>query len=142
MSSSAAARLMRIIGWISVISAVLFAWGSVGDPTGANHLFFTHASSGDAGLAGIATPEAKLALAIAGGLFGGLMGFYIFIAAPGIEQGHGMIRRGTILAFLTWFLIDSSASLGTGNVANVAINIAILTLYLAPVMLVRQPSNI
>jgi hypothetical protein len=138
MSPTTAARLMRFIGWISIISAALFAWGSVSDPTGGNHLFFTHASAGDAGLAGIATAEAKLALAIAGGLFGGLMGFYIFVSAPGVEQANTMIRRGTVAAFLIWFLIDSSASFGTGNATNVLINIAILALYLGPVLLVRR----
>ena len=137
MSPQTAARTMRIIGWISIPVALLFAWGSVFDFTGANNLFLTYAASGDEGIAGIATQEAKLALAIAGGLFGGLMGYYIFISAPGIAQGNEMIRKGTIYAFLFWFVIDSSASWGTGNSFNVVINIAILALYLFPVMLVK-----
>jgi len=138
MSPTTAARLMRFIGWISIISAALFAWGSVSDPTGGNNLFLTHAASGSEGISGIATQEAKLTLAIAGGLFGGLMGFYIFVSAPGVEQANTMIRRGTVAAFLIWFLIDSSASFGTGNATNVLINIAILALYLGPVLLVRR----
>ncbi len=135
MSPKSAATTMRFIGWASIVVAVFFAWGSVADFTGANNLFLTYASSGDQG---IATQEAKLALAIAGGLFGGLMGYYVFISAPGIEQGRAFIRKGTIYAFLTWFVIDSSASWGTGNTANVAINVAILALYLFPVVLVRD----
>lgn len=138
MSPKAAAHTMRIIGWVSIVTAIMFAWGSVSDPTGGNNLFLTYAASGSQGIAGIATQEAKLALAIAGGLFGGLMGYYVFISAPGIEQGNALIRRGTIYAFLTWFIIDSSASFGTGNPVNVAINVAILLLYLGPVLLVRQ----
>lgn len=141
MSPKAAARTMRIIGWISIITAILFAWGSVSDPTGGNNLFLTYAASGGQGIAGIATQEAKLTLAIAGGLFGGLMGYYVFISAPGIEQGNDLIRRGTIYAFLIWFVIDSSASFGTGNPSNVILNVAILLLYLGPVMLVRRDST-
>jgi len=138
MSPKKAAKTMRVIGWISIVVALFFAWGSVADPTGANNLFISHASSGGEGIAGIATQEAKLALAIAGGLFGGLMGYYVFISAPGIEQDNAMIRKGTIYAFLIWFVIDSSASWGTGNAANVAINVAILALYLFPVLLVKR----
>lgn len=138
MSPKTAAKTMRFIGWISIITAVLFAWGSVSDPTGANHLFFNYAASGSEGLAGIATQEAQLALAIAGGLFGGLMGYYLFISVPGIEQGNAQIRKGTIYAFLTWFVIDSSASWGTGNAFNIIINIAILALYLFPILLTKS----
>lgn len=142
MSPQKTAGLMRIIGWISIVTAALFAWGSVYDLGGANDLFITYASSGNEGIAGIATQEAKLALAIAGGVFGGLSAFYLFISAPGIEQGNALIKRGTIYAFLTWFVIDSSASLGTGNGFNVVINIVILALYLVPVLLVRDEASV
>ncbi|MEL6876208.1 MAG: hypothetical protein AAGM33_12100 [Pseudomonadota bacterium] len=138
MSPQAAARTMRIIGWISIPVALFFAWGSVSDMTGANNLFFQYAAAGDEGISGIATQQAKLALAIAGGLFGGLMGYYLFISAPGIAESNALIRRGTIYAFLTWFVIDSSASIGTGNAFNAVINVAILALYLTPVLLARN----
>lgn len=138
MAPKTAAKLMRNIGWVSIVTALLFAWGSVYDLAGANDLFLTYAASGNEGIAGIATQEAKLVLAIAGGLFGGLMGFYIFISAPGVERQDPSIRRGTIYAFLTWFVIDSSASIGTGNAFNAVLNIAILALYLLPIMLVKS----
>ena len=141
MSPKTAAQTMRVVGWISIVTAFFFAWGSVTDFSGANNLFFSYAASGSEGIAGIATQEARLALAIAGGLFGGLMGFYVFVTAAGIEQGNDLIRRGTIYAFLTWFLIDSSASLATGNTFNVAINVAILALYLFPVLMVRYENG-
>ncbi len=141
MSPQSAALTMRVIGWTSIAVAILFGWGGVTDFTGANDLFLTYAASGIQGIQGIATQEAKLALAIAGGVFGGMMGFYTFISAPGIEQENQMIRRGTIYAFLTWFVIDSSASIGTGNAFNVVINIAILALYLLPILLVKQAAQ-
>lgn len=138
MSPKTAAAAMRIIGWFSLIVAVVFAWGSVFDPGGLNDLFLQHAASGDSGIDGIATQEAKLVMAVAGGVFGGLVGFYLFVSAPGIEQQNTMIKRGTILAFLIWFLIDSSASIGTGNATNAALNVIVLAFYLWPVLLVKK----
>ena len=133
-------KSLCIIGWFSLLIAVVFAWGSVYDPGGVNDLFLQHAAAGETGIEGVATQEAKLVMAVAGGVFGGLIGFYLFISAPGIEQQNQMIRRGTILALLIWFLIDSSASIGTGNATNAALNIIVLGFYLWPVLLVRYPN--
>ena len=138
MTPKTAAKSMRIIGWFSLLIAVVFAWGSVFDPGGLNDLFLQHAATGENGIAGVATQEAKLVMAVAGGVFGGRVGFYLFISAPGIEQQNPMIRRGTILAFLIWFLIDSSASIGTGNATNAVLNIVVLAFYLWPVLLVKK----
>ena len=140
MSPQAAAKSMRMIGWFSLFVAVVFAWGSVFDPGGVNDLFLQHAATGETGIAGVSTQEAKLVMAIAGGVFGGLVGFYLFVSAPGIEQQNPMIRRGTILAFLIWFLIDSSASIGTGNATNAGLNVVVLAFYLWPVLLVKTPT--
>ena len=68
-----------------------------------NDLFFRLASSGGNGVAGLDTAEAKLAMAIAGGVFGGLMAVYIFITAPGVEQGSDLVRKGSIYSFLICF---------------------------------------
>ncbi|WP_422345082.1 hypothetical protein [Parasphingorhabdus sp.] len=138
MSPTATAFSMRIIGVISIITAVLFALAGVNDFTGANDIFFNLASSGTEGVAGLTTPESKLAMAIAGGVFGGLGAMYLFISAPGIEQGSSLIRKGSIYVFLTWFVIDSGASIASGNAANVIPNLVFLVVYLAPLLLVKQ----
>lgn len=138
MSPTAAAFSMRIIGVISIITAVLFALAGVNDFTGANDIFFNLASSGTKGVAGLTTPESKLAMAIAGGVFGGLGAMYLFISAPGIQQGSSLIRKGSIYVFLTWFVIDSGASIASDNAANVIPNLVFLVVYLAPLLLVKQ----
>lgn len=142
MSPSTAARSMRIIGVITIIIAVSFALAGVNDFSGGNDIFFSIASSGNEGVAGLNTPEAKLAMAIAGGLFGGLGAMYLFISAPGVEQGNELIRRGTIYVFLTWFVIDSGASVASGNAPNVIPNLVFLIVYLGPLMLVKQTSAV
>ena len=130
--------MIRIVGGISLITALLFALAGVNDFTGANEMFFRLASSGGNGVAGLDTPEAKLAMAIAGGVFGGVAAFYLFITAPGIEQGNEMIRKGSIYAFLTWYVIDSGASMLSGNAVNIVPNTVFLVLYLAPLVLVKR----
>ncbi len=141
MSPTTAAHSMRIIGVISIITAVIFALAGVNDFTGANDIFFNLASSGSEGVAGLTTPESKLAMAIAGGVFGGLGAMYLFISAPGIEQGNELIRKGSIYVFMTWFIIDSGASVASGNAPNVIPNLVFLVVYLAPLLLVKQTST-
>lgn len=138
MSPQATGRYIRIVGGFSIFVAILFALAGVNDFTGANEMFFQLASSGGNGVAGLDTPEAKMAMAIAGGVFSGLMAMYVFITAPGVEQGSELIRKGSIYTFLVWFAVDSAASVASGNAANVIPNAVFLVLYLAPLFLVKR----
>ena len=141
MSPQATGRYIRIVGGFSLLVAILFSLAGVNDFTGANETFFQLASSGGNGVAGLDTPEAKMAMAIAGGVFAGLMAMYIFITAPGVEQGSELIRKGSIHTFLVWFAVDSGASLASGNPANVIPNAVFLALYLAPLFLVQKSAT-
>lgn len=138
MKPTAAALLMRIIAVLSMLLSVTFAASVAADPAGLADLFFRHASSGGAGLAGIATAEAKLSTAIAGGIFAGLSAMLWLIAAPAIAAGDRGVIRSVMLTLLTWFMVDSGASALGGNAANIIPNIAVLLLYLAPMLLVRH----
>lgn len=138
MSPQATGRYIRIVGSFSIFVAILFSLAGVNDFTGANDKFFHIASSGGNGVAGLDTVEAKLAMAIAGGAFAGLMAMYVFITAPGVEQGSDLIRKGSIYTFLVWFAVDGSASVASGNAANVIPNAVFLIIYLAPLLLVKR----
>ena len=138
MPPQATGLYIRIVGSISLLVAILFSLAGVNDFTGANDLFFRLASSGGNGVAGLDTAEAKLAMAIAGGVFAGLMAMYIFITAPGVEQGSDLVRKGSIYAFLVWFLVDSGASVASGNPQNVIPNSMFLVIYLTPLLLVKR----
>ena len=81
---------------------------------------------------------AKLAMAIAGGVFAGLMAIYVFVTAPGVEQGSELVRKGSIYSFLVWFAVDSGASAASGNSANIIPNIVFLIVYLTPLLLVKR----
>lgn len=141
MTPTQAARAMRIIGLFSIVTAVLFAFAGVNDFSGMNNLFLSFASSGTEGVAGLTTPESKLAFAIAGGVFGGLGAMYLFISAPGVEQGNELIRKGSLYVFLTWFVIDSSASFASGNAQNILPNLVFLAFYCTPLLMVRKAST-
>jgi hypothetical protein len=138
MSPQTAGLYIRIVGSFSIIVAILFAFAGVNDFTGANDIFFHLASSGGNGVAGLDTPEAKMAMAIAGGVFAGLMTMYVFITAPGVEQGSKLVRKGSIYTFLVWFGVDSAASVASGNAQNVIPNIIFLVVYLTPLLLLKR----
>ncbi len=138
MSPQAAGRYIRIVGIFSIFVAILFAFSGVNDFTGANDIFFHLASSGGNGVAGLDTPEAKMAMAIAGGVFAGMMAMYVFITAPGVEQGSELVRKGSITTFLVWFIVDSTASVASGNAPNVIPNIIFLVVYLSPLFAVKR----
>ena len=138
MSPQATGRYIRIVGSFSIVVAILFAFAGVNDFTGANEIFFQLASSGGNGVAGLDTPEAKMAMAIAGGVFAGLMAMYIFITAPGVEQDNALIRKGSIYTFLVWFTVDSTGSIASGNPMNVIPNAVLLAVYLLPLFLVKR----
>jgi hypothetical protein len=142
MSPTAAALFMRIIAVSSIIISVLFAIAFFADPTGLNDLFFHHASSGSDGLAGISTQEAKLAVAIAGGIFAGISAMLLFIGAPAIKTGDRRMIRGVQLSLLTWFIVDSSASALGGNAVNIIPNIIVLLWLMLPTLLVKYQQGL
>jgi hypothetical protein len=142
MTPKSAALFMRIVAILSIIISILFAIAGYADPTGVNDLFFHHASSGSDGLAGIATPEAKLGVAIAGGIFAGVSAMLLFIAAPAIEAGDQRILRGVQATLLTWFIVDSSASALTGNAVNIIPNIVVFLFLLSPMLLTKAQKSV
>ncbi|WP_337658788.1 hypothetical protein [Sphingorhabdus sp. Alg231-15] len=142
MSPKAAANFMRFVAIISLLSAVIFALGAIGDPTGSLSRFLAIIIPGSEGVGGIATPEAKVGLAIAGGVFAGFMVMVLLITVPAIEQGNAAIKRASIYAFLAWFIVDSAASIAGGVALNALSNSILLILYLLPLVWVKSPEAV
>ncbi|QTD54555.1 hypothetical protein [Parasphingorhabdus cellanae] len=139
MSPKAAANFMRFVAIVSLLSALIFALGAIGDPTGILSQFLAIIIPGSDGVGGIATPEAKVGLAIAGGLFAGFMVMLLLVTAPAIEQSNAAIKRASIYALLAWFIVDSSASIAGGVPLNALSNSILLILYLLPLVWVKAP---
>ncbi len=140
MSPSLAANWIRIVAIGSILTGIVMAAGAVGDPTGAMSIFLGLVSSGDSGIGGIATPEAKLALAVAGGVFAGLAAMFLFIVAPALKAEDAYVRRGAILSLAIWYIVDSGASIAGGNAANAVANTGFLLLFVLPLVLVKFKS--
>ncbi len=138
MSPKTAASFMRFMAIISIFSGIILAIGVVRDVAGISEFFFATLSSGNEGLAGIDTLEAKVALAVAGGVFAGFGAMLLFIAVPAIEEGDARIKRGILFGVLTWFVVDSSASIAGGNPMNAVGNSVFLALYLLPLLWVKK----
>ncbi|NJM51535.1 MAG: hypothetical protein HC843_12250 [Sphingomonadales bacterium] len=138
MSPQNAAHFMRIIAIISMLSAILFAAAVVADPTGLNNLFLHGVSSGSQGLAGINTAEARVTLAIAGGVFAGFSAMLLLVAVPALHNYDVKMIRAVQMSLMIWFVVDSSASIAGGNAANAVANLLFLTVYMAPLMLVKE----
>ena len=140
MSPTLASKVMIWIGCINIVGGILFAFGGVWDPLMLNYYFLDIVSSGDQGLAAINSPEAKLSMAILGGLYTGLCGVFIFITAPAIKEGDERIKKGTVYAMTIWFIVDSGASYATDNPLNIISNIGFYVMLLFPIFLVKKVS--
>ncbi len=142
MSPKTAANFMRFVAIISLLSALIFALGAIGDPTGSLNRFLAIIIPGSEGVSGIATPEAKVGFAIAGGVFAGFMVMLLLITAPAIEEGNAVIKRASLYALLIWFVVDSSASIAGGVALNALSNSVFLILFLLPLLWVKSPKTV
>ncbi|MEO9635108.1 MAG: hypothetical protein ABJF89_09375 [Parasphingorhabdus sp.] len=138
MSPTTAAKFMRFAAIMSLLSALLFATGAMQDPTGILSRFLAIIIPGSEGVSGIATPEARVGFAIAGGVFAGFMVMLYMITAPAIERGDKVTIRASIAALLVWFVVDSGASIAGGAPLNALSNFAFLLFLLLPLIWIRK----
>lgn len=137
MSPAAAAMRAPLIAIGSIITGIVFAFGSIWDPAGLMDWFYKIISSGGEGVAGVVTPEARVSVAIAGGMFAGFASLFLTIVAPAVARNDRAIIRGAMFGLGVWFAVDSTASYLTGNAANVVANSGLVTLFLLPLILVK-----
>ena len=141
MSPKIAVQFLRIVAFGSVLAALLFAIAAIGDPTGMFNIFLSAVIPGSEGVSAIATVEAKMGYAIAGGVFAGFMVMILLITVPAIERGDKAIIRASIYALLIWFIVDSGASIAGGAPMNAVSNAVFLALYLLPLVWTKEPST-
>jgi hypothetical protein len=84
-----------------------------------------------------ASSEARVLSAIGGGLTCGWAVMLYGLAAGPIARGDAEARRLFVAGVLTWFAIDSLASLAAGWPGNVALNLVFVAMLLAPFLLDR-----
>ena len=137
MSPSAAARMTRLVALGFFPTALILyssAFASIDGASVLLHDFLDFPLDGDFTF----TPESRWIAAIAGGVFAALCIIFHQIVAPALEEGDERIRRGTILALLVWFVLDSTGSIAAGAPANAAFNVLFLALFITPLVAVRR----
>ncbi len=92
---------------------------------------FDGAQSGD-------SQAARLMFAIGGGVFAGWGVCLWLLAGEGLERAPDMVRRVVTATAMTWFVVDSSASVLAGAPLNIIANLAFLAMYLLPLRGWRQ----
>ena len=87
---------------------------------------------------GALNPAAKFMSAIGGGVLFGLGVLNWLLVAPAIETGERRILNAGLASVLSWFCVDSTGSVLSGNAANVFFNLVILALYVLPILAARR----
>ena len=93
------------------------------------------------GAQNVAASEARILSAIAGGLTCGWSVMFYGLAAGPIARGDRDIRALAVASVLTWFTVDSLASVAAGWAGNVVVNLVFAGMLLVPFLLDRSPST-
>lgn len=83
-------------------------------------------------------PAATFMSAIGGGVLAALGVLNWLLIAPALEAGDWRILDAALASVFTWFVIDSTGSVLSGNAPNVFFNVVILGLYVAPILAGRR----
>ncbi len=137
MSPEAAARMIRLVALAFFPTALILytsAFASIDGASRLLHDFLDYPLDGDFTF----TPESRWIAAIAGGVFAALCIIFHQIVAPAIEEGDERVRRGALIALITWFVLDSTGSIAAGAPANAAFNVLFLALFAGPLVAVRR----
>ena len=139
MSVRAAAFLFRANIFLGFIAGgLLWASGSVPGFDGPTLLAFDLLNWPIDGNPGALNPAAKFMSAIGGGVLVGLGVLNWLLVAPAIEAGDRRILNAALASVFSWFVVDSTGSVLSGNAPNAFFNLVILALYVLPVLAARR----
>lgn len=81
----------------------------------------------------------RLLSAIGAGLLVSQAVFFLYVVIPELKRGNTQILRGTTLAVIAWFVVDSVGSVSSGVMSNVVFNSFYLVCLIIPLrMAARQ----
>jgi len=82
--------------------------------------------------------DARFLSAIGSGLLAGFSLLLLLVVVPEIERGNSVIVRGTVVALLGWYVIDSVGCLLLGITSNAVLNTLYLATILPPLLLAAK----
>lgn len=81
------------------------------------------------------TRDARFITAIGSGLLTGLSLLLLLVVIPELERGNTRVIRGTIIALVGWYVVDSVGCILLGIVSNAVLNTIYLLLFLVPLLM-------
>ena len=82
--------------------------------------------------------DARFFSAIGAGLVVGLCGFLLLVVIPEFQRGNRRIWRGTVIALLGWYVVDSAGCWIVGVPSNVFFNTIFFLMLLLPLWMIRN----
>ena len=82
--------------------------------------------------------SARFLSAIGAGLLTGFTFLLLLVVIPEIQRGNHSIIRGTAIAILAWYVVDSVGCLMLGIVSNIVLNTIYVALILIPLWLASR----
>jgi hypothetical protein len=132
-------HVSTVVLWIKSVSAValiglgfLFALGAWPPAADFANLFVDTLIWPWDGAQSVSMPEARIIAAIGGGITVGWGVMIWQIAGRILPDDPALGRQLLATSLLSWFIVDSTASWLAGSPLNVALNFALLLLFLAP----------
>jgi hypothetical protein len=90
------------------------------------------------GTQNLTAPETRLMNAITGGVMAGWGIMLWTMSAHGFQSDPALARRAILTSIITWFTIDSSASIAAGAPVNALLNLSFLLAFVVPLW---KPAN-
>lgn len=138
MNRQTALTLLRIAGFATAASGVLTATFALPAVAGIGQSLIG-LLDGPIPLPDPLDAHHRLYVAIASGLTVALGLLYATVVVPALEAGLDRLRRPATGALLAWFLVDSAGSIAAGVAFNALVNLALLALFLVPLLALGRP---
>jgi len=82
--------------------------------------------------------EVRFLSAIGSGLLAALALFLLLVVLPEVRKGNFAVLRGTLIAVLAWYIVDTAGCIILGIYSNAILNTVYLSAILVPMYLIRQ----
>jgi hypothetical protein len=125
-------KALRLVGALTIAFGILCALGAHPALGGFTYQMIDLVLWPAERATGAVTGEARLLYAVTGGLAAGLGWVTWVLAGEGLSRAPELARKTIAGSALTWFAVDSTASVAAGAPLNVVGNLAFLALFLVP----------
>lgn len=84
------------------------------------------------GVTTYSSPDTRFLSALTGGFLTGWGVMVWFLSSWVYDKAPEEVRKSILIGLLSWFLVDSSGSIASGNVSNAIFNLVVLVIAVGP----------